>query len=278
MNACKSLYVAAGFKEDCINIISQFEILEQLTFHNFCNIWNDMKFSYVFAGRTSHAELVEFAEEALDIAKEFISPHKSFKTIIGGIYLLYGLFFTMPVSQPKIRMVFTDWQNIIKLHTLLCHNKQYDAVYILNQLIEKNAFVYSLSEHESGLENYYLLNDFMRGNSRIAQSPGESREWTKIFNNLNKINKLYLEEKTKLAEFSEHLVPKIYNTIEIQNLMDTVKELNPEYNFPSLVNKNVPNDDSPTTSKNTKFFSCSGKLGSGDDSDTLGESDVDDED
>ncbi|KAK0089688.1 hypothetical protein PV325_006111 [Microctonus aethiopoides] len=278
MNACKSLYVAAGFKEDCINIISQFEILEQPTFHNFCNIWNDVKFSYVFAGRASHAELVEFAEEALDIAKEFISAHKSFKTIIGGIYLLYGLFFTMPVSQPKIRMVFTDWQNIIKLQTLFYHNKQYDAVYIINQLIEKNAFVHSLSEHESGLENYYLLNDFMRGNSRIAQSSAENREWTKIFDNLNKVNKLYLEEKAKLAEFSEHLVPKIYDTIGVQNLMDTVKELNPEYNFPSLIDENVINGDSPTTSNNTRSFSLSSKLGSGDDSDTLDESDVDDED
>lgn len=115
---------------------------------------------------------MEFCEEVLDIAKEFISPDKTFKERIGGIFLLYGLFLRMPYRGPRIRMIMTEWENLLILQCEFYKEKQYEAIYILQQLIKKRAFGYCLFEQEvvekifiililNNILHYLLINLFL---------------------------------------------------------------------------------------------------------------------
>lgn len=92
--------------------------------------------------------MLEFCEEALNICKQFLLLPSRFKERIGGLYLLYGIYYKMPVEQFKIRMKLDDWRSIMELHAEIKEAEHLDANYILCKLITDNAFIFCMFDQE----------------------------------------------------------------------------------------------------------------------------------
>lgn len=56
-------YIASGVKTDCEKLLEKFTAIGSVRFNDFVKIWTDMKFSCIYCGRESFAELYEFTEE-----------------------------------------------------------------------------------------------------------------------------------------------------------------------------------------------------------------------
>jgi snRNA-activating protein complex subunit 1 len=56
-------YIASGVKTDCQKLLEKFTATGSVRFKEFVQIWKDMKFSCIYCGRESFAELYEFIEE-----------------------------------------------------------------------------------------------------------------------------------------------------------------------------------------------------------------------
>ena len=57
------LYIAAGFKSDCEELLRRFRNTKSVEVKKFVEVWQEMKFPLIFYGRHSFAELLEFTEE-----------------------------------------------------------------------------------------------------------------------------------------------------------------------------------------------------------------------
>ncbi|PSN41212.1 hypothetical protein C0J52_04179 [Blattella germanica] len=95
-------YIAAGVRADCKVLIEKFIKKNSVRFQDFLQIWKEMHFPCIYSGRPSFAELYEFVEEVLLIAKEFFLPPNNLQTRICGLYLLYGLYYMQPtIEEPR---------------------------------------------------------------------------------------------------------------------------------------------------------------------------------
>lgn len=147
--------VTRGFKEDCQRLITRFERANDIRFETFCEIWRDMRFSLIFTGRPCYLELLELCEEALHVCKQFLLLPPRFKERIGGLYLLYGIYYKMPIDLFKIRMSLDEWRIVMELHAEIKEGEHLDANYVLCKLIADNAFHFCISKSEFGLERHY---------------------------------------------------------------------------------------------------------------------------
>lgn len=94
--------------------------------------------------RENFADLYEFCEEVIDIAKQFILPPRNLEERIGGLFLLYGLYNKVPIEKlVKINVTMSEWTDIMDLHNEIQQNEIFDANYILSKMICDDAFVHS---------------------------------------------------------------------------------------------------------------------------------------
>ena len=110
--------------------------------------------------KKTYAELLEFCEEALRIAKPFALPPNSLVERISGLYLLYGLFSKMPVDNVKIRVTQKEWSQFLDLYSQLKNNEYLDATYIFVRLVYNHAFLHTLFEVE--VSSHILVTGFWR--------------------------------------------------------------------------------------------------------------------
>ncbi|XP_034950303.1 snRNA-activating protein complex subunit 1 isoform X2 [Chelonus insularis] len=179
-----------------------------------------MRFSLIFIERSTKPELMEFCEEVLHSAKNFLLASRKLKEKIGGVYLLYGLYYRMPVGGPKIRMTMNDWEIVLNLQSELIHHHEYQAVYILNQLIENNAFVYCTFEHERRLENYYSMKEF------IKRDPQPKSDLISIFDDLKKQSKNYVDLKNASEQMTGEDIPRLFKMENITKMVGEIENLN----------------------------------------------------
>ena len=76
----KSYCLASGFKEDCMQLLSLFEQTNSIRFENFCTIWKEMKFAFIFAYVICHTFFL------LKYYKEFERPYITLKCQIFVVY------------------------------------------------------------------------------------------------------------------------------------------------------------------------------------------------
>ena len=88
--------------------------------------------------------MLEFCEETLHIAKQFILLSNELVDQIGALYLLYGLYYKMPVENVKIRVTAKEWHKFLEFHKIIKIEKLYDASYIFVKLVTDNAFHHCL--------------------------------------------------------------------------------------------------------------------------------------
>jgi hypothetical protein len=70
------------------------------------------------------------------------------KERIGALYLLYGIYYKIPINQLKIRLTLSDWNYLMELHRQIKIHEHLDANYILCKLIVDDAFIHCVSDIE----------------------------------------------------------------------------------------------------------------------------------
>ncbi|OAD55313.1 snRNA-activating protein complex subunit 1, partial [Eufriesea mexicana] len=225
MATSKSL-IMSGFKEDCEQLITRFERADDIRFQTFCEIWKDMKFSLIFTGRPSFLELLEFCEESLNICKQFLLLPPRFKERIGGLYLLYGIYYKMPIDQFKIRVKVDDWQSIMDLHAEIKEGEHLDANYILCKLIANNAFSFCIFDSEFGLEKYYRVKNTKCFNPySVLPTLKDLTDKHQILSKISEISKAYEEKKQALKLENESGTSlKFFNSSIAEDIINNIQE------------------------------------------------------
>ena len=101
-------HLSAGAREDITTLLQRTTILFDeygtLRFRHFADIFQDMKFSLIFCGRTSFKELYELTDDLMVLAKqEAAASHNKTPIRAAACYLLYALYFKQPL-RPKVRL------------------------------------------------------------------------------------------------------------------------------------------------------------------------------
>lgn len=133
--------LTAGLKTDFERLLLRFQQTESVRYEEFSAIWREMKFSTIFYGKMGKTDSRKFTKEALATAGRYFSPPYSFQIRFGGLYLLYGLYNTQ-LCQPKekIRIALKNWDEVLSCQEEMVNAEHFDAVYILNKLLNDKAF------------------------------------------------------------------------------------------------------------------------------------------
>lgn len=107
--------------------------------------------------RKTYAEILEFSEATLHIAKQFVVDSKNLVDKIFGLYLLYGLYYKIPIHGVKIRVTLEEWQIFLKFREQILEDNIIDACYIFVKLISDNAFYHCLFPAEVKLKIFNTL-------------------------------------------------------------------------------------------------------------------------
>ncbi|KAJ8686449.1 hypothetical protein QAD02_022243 [Eretmocerus hayati] len=217
-------YVASGFYEDCSRLIEKFKENESIRFDAFCKAWREMKFSLVFLYHKTYADMLEFCEEVLSIAKSFLLSSTDLINQIGGLYLLYGLYYKMPISKVKIRVTLKDWKSFLNLHQQIKRAKLHDASYIFVKLVIDNAYHYTLFSSEYVLGKSYRAQDHMVDNPYSILNDIVDEVDNGDLSRIQTLSRVYDAQKTKLLTnvtsnqklqlFDKNFVDDIINQIE----------------------------------------------------------------
>ncbi|KAG7210405.1 hypothetical protein KM043_011937 [Ampulex compressa] len=222
--------VISGFKEDCERLISRFEQADGIRFESFCEIWKDMKFSLIFVGHQTILELLEFCEEALYISKRFLLWPTRFKERVGGLYLLYGIYYKMPTEKYKIRIRLEDWKNIMDFHAQIIEAEHLDANYILSKLIADNAFHYCIFDREFGLEKYLRTKERQIFNPySVLPAIKDLTEQDDLLTKIDELSKLYKEKKSSMMSNKKgNPSLQLYNTNFSEEIIKDIQAFDKE--------------------------------------------------
>ncbi|KAF7200957.1 snRNA-activating protein complex subunit 1b isoform X2 [Nothobranchius furzeri] len=127
-------------KADCEALLARFQQTQSVRFEVFANIWREMKFSQIFRGVVKH-EKRAFCHLVLNTAYCYFLPPFSFQIRVGGLYLLYSLYYTQTASpSEQIHLALKDWEEVKKFENNAIDAQHMDAVYILRHLMFCKAF------------------------------------------------------------------------------------------------------------------------------------------
>ncbi|XP_069668916.1 snRNA-activating protein complex subunit 1 [Periplaneta americana] len=226
-------YIAVGVKTDCVNLLEKFTATKSVRFQEFLKIWKEMKFPCIYCGRESFAELYEFTEEVLKIAKEFFLPPNPLQTRLCGLYLLYGLYNKQPTIEEgkflvKIRFNLKEWQDSCSLVKVIREEQHYDALFIFNKLLSENAFYFCAMPREYGLEK--SIRKYLERGEKTAEDPLPKSELLTLENNgllqsLDELSKKYYEFKCALNKDSKKTTPHRLLDYASASVVDDIRKL-----------------------------------------------------
>lgn len=104
--------------------------------------------------------MLEFCEETLNIAKQILLSSTGLDQI-GGLYLLYALYYKIPLENIKIRVTLREWPIFLDLHSQIKEGKLYDASYIFVKLVIDNAFYHCVFPTEVNILFLFFLLAFV---------------------------------------------------------------------------------------------------------------------
>ena len=193
--------VAAGVKEDCEQLLETFKSTKSIRFDDFVQCWQDKKFSLIFTGRESIKEQMEFSEEALRIAKGYLMPPYTFHIRVGGLYLLYCLYFKQPIRYfAKIRVNLPDWREISKFIARITQEQHHDALFAFKTLQFKQAFLHTLTSAEMGPE-FVRVQTNQHGTTIFSEKESGLKSYLEegILDQLSSIHSKYYGMKVALS-------------------------------------------------------------------------------
>ncbi|XP_046573654.1 snRNA-activating protein complex subunit 1-like [Haliotis rubra] len=138
-----------GVKADFNKLLETFSTRKTVRYEHFADLWRSMKFSYLYAGRKNDRECREFYEEVNHIALSFHLLPYDFQVRTGGLYILYGLYFTQPcVPKIPIRVTNQVWNEIMDFQKCAHSQKHYDVEYVFQKLFREHAFLFVATPKE----------------------------------------------------------------------------------------------------------------------------------
>lgn len=171
--------------EDCINLIEKFTENENPHFESFCIQFKSMMFMHVYSAQTSVIEVIQTTKAILHLAKRIICAKDEVGKVvaqmrdckqqilrrIGGMYLLYAIYFKQPTKEyVRVYVCPETWQEISSFIQNLPTDPQMDEVrYIFWRLYRADAFRFTALDYELGLENmvdYDKIYDIHRGREK----------------------------------------------------------------------------------------------------------------
>lgn len=144
-----------GVRTDFESLLQRFTETDSVRYDDFAAIWREMKFPMMYAGRHVHVptkgqddrEVQDFVDECFTIAKKFYLPPYSFQIRVGGLYILYGLYFTQPVIRKrKIRVTPGMWNAILEFQEEAHLQEHLDVEFIFHKLRSYEAFQFCATE------------------------------------------------------------------------------------------------------------------------------------
>ncbi|XP_018902792.2 snRNA-activating protein complex subunit 1 [Bemisia tabaci] len=151
-----SAHLSSGVREDCEELLRRFSSKPTVRFQDFIQVWHEMGFNHIFSGRPNFRELLEFVEELFAVAKAFMFSPYPYRTRIGGIYIMYGLYFKQPFNDKmvSIKLDLKEWKELVSFVELLVKDEHFDTFYIMRTLVEKHAFSYEASSIQYGFDRF----------------------------------------------------------------------------------------------------------------------------
>lgn len=211
-----------AFRTDCQTLITRFELSYNIHFQNFCEIWKEMQFGLVFFYHPSEASLTVFCEDALCTTKQFLVNASSLKERIGALYLIYGVYYKIPVKL-KIRMTLSDWSCLMELHNEIKKEEYLDANYILCKLIVDRAFIHCISDREYGIErHFYQKQELPKLDVNLMPEVKELASPEKLLSTISKLSKIY-EEKKRVLYDAEGDSLQLYDANIADNIVDNIR-------------------------------------------------------
>lgn len=192
------------FTEDVEELLSRFQQTDSVRYEAFSSIWREMRFSEVFHGLPSMAEMRRFCRIALATAVKYFLPPFSYQIRVGGLYLMHGLYHTqLAVPNVEIRLALKDWSHVEKFVQDSINSRHYDVVYIYKKLVAKKAIHYTampnflfFRKHKTPVREA-LSAEFV-GRSTVIQDLLSAD----ILEEMSNIQTLYEKMKTSMPEVS----------------------------------------------------------------------------
>ncbi|XP_020779265.2 snRNA-activating protein complex subunit 1-like [Boleophthalmus pectinirostris] len=139
-----SNYFDPLFTEDVEELLARFQQTDTVRFEAFLAIWREMRFSDVYYGMHCMSEMKRFCRVTLATAVKYFLPPYSYQIRAGGLYLMYGLYYSQLAIPPvSIRIALKDWSHVEKFIQDSINSGHYDVVYIFKKLVAKKAIHYS---------------------------------------------------------------------------------------------------------------------------------------
>ncbi|KAK7922038.1 hypothetical protein WMY93_008940 [Mugilogobius chulae] len=139
-----SEYYDPVFTEDVEDLLARFQQTDTVRYETFSAIWREMRFSDVFHGLPSMSEMKRFCRLTLATAVKYFLPPYSYQIRVGGLYLMYGLYYSQLAIPPvSIRIALKDWAHVEKFVQDSISCGHYDVVYIYKKLISHKAIHYT---------------------------------------------------------------------------------------------------------------------------------------
>ncbi|KAF6717636.1 snRNA-activating protein complex subunit 1 [Oryzias melastigma] len=199
-------------KADCEELLSRFRRTQSVRFEIFSGIWRDMKFASIFYGTLFH-EKRPFARLVLDTASCYFMPPFSFQIRVGGLYLLYSLYYSQgAVPLEQIRLALKDWEDVTKFEKDAVDAQHFDVVFILHKLMSSKAILFTampitlVFTKKRKVETSALCEDFVERAARPQELVNAD-----LLEELSNIHELYEDMKsavTPQAECSMSLIRK----------------------------------------------------------------------
>ncbi|GLH04972.1 snRNA-activating protein complex subunit 1 [Gryllus bimaculatus] len=211
-------YLAIGARTDCHHIVEKFARLNTLRYHDFAEIWRQLKFPYIYFGHHCLEELIEFTEEVLRIAKEKWLKSEALNEQTGGLYTLYGLYLKQPTDGlVKVRITPKDYELVEKFHEQIKVGGHHDANYILARMHIIGAFRFCISEYPYGVEkSYRAYHEDDRSLWEIKDEPLYIKRLQNddIFNKLEDAFKQYHKSKCELDSEPSENPPSLLSYVD----------------------------------------------------------------
>lgn len=156
--------------EDSRDLVDSYVDAEDFTFKGFCKQWKRKQFQHIYSAQTSTIEVIQTTRALFHVAKRIACGRDNSGNIvdsifrnsrancfrrIGGIYLMYSIFFKQPTREyVKIQVSPATWEELCTFVTCLPAESLLDEVrYTFSTLYRSDAFRFCALEHHFGLES-----------------------------------------------------------------------------------------------------------------------------
>ncbi|XP_005190991.1 snRNA-activating protein complex subunit 1 [Musca domestica] len=186
--------------KDCHALIEEFTNNGSVDFPSFSSIWKKQMFQYIYAMQSSVIEIILTTNTIMHMAKRSICAKDEFGKYlsstegneqrnllrrIGGVYLMYAIYFKQPTKQfVKVSVSLETWREIVSfIESLDCRPELDQVRYIFWRLYQADAFRFTAMDYYVGPE----LVDY----DKITEEHNEAEQHTEVIR-VNAKDKLLL--------------------------------------------------------------------------------------